>query len=177
MHQSGTIHSVLKYCKITFNPELFAGLVQNLPDHTRHSRPDPYSKNMLQFNFWLSYVRKNLQFHLCCIWFTIWICKWHTPWSPQRWWLYWNTQSDEIGFWADIDRNCNTFLMSGRPANFAKSVIQLRVILFYLYKIYLRLYLWENLIFSAYLVNRVIVNFEKNSMDENYMCGCYYMHP
>ena len=33
----------------------------------------------------------------------------------------------------------------------------------------LRLYLWEKVIFSAYLVNRVIANFQKNSMDEKYM--------
>ena len=29
--------------------------------------------------------------------------------SAQSWLLYWNTLSEQIRLWADVDRNCNTF--------------------------------------------------------------------
>ncbi len=50
-------------------------------------------KNVLQF--WLSYIRKMIQFHVLDL-------------------IYWYTMLDQIRLWADIDRNCNTFF---RPAS------------------------------------------------------------
>ena len=35
--------------------------------------------------------------------------KWHTPQNQQRWSLYWNTMFDQIGLWAIIVGNWNTF--------------------------------------------------------------------
>ena len=37
--------------------------------------------------------------------------KCHPPLNPQRWLQYWNTLLKLIRLWADIDRNCNTFLI------------------------------------------------------------------
>ena len=34
--------------------------------------------------------------------------------KTQRWLLYWNTLLSQIGVWADIDRNCNTFFYCKR---------------------------------------------------------------